>query len=121
MPAALEMVSVSKFYEPSQGPAVYGVSARVDQGETLALVGPSGSGKTTTLRLVAGFETPDQGQIYLAGKLVAQPGRSHPPERRGIGMVFQDHFLFPHLTVGANVAFGLQGRPRKEIAEMVDH
>lgn len=121
MPAALELVSVSKFYEPSQGPAVYGVSAQVEQGQTLALVGPSGCGKTTTLRLVAGFEVPDEGQIYLAGKLVAQPGRSQPPERRGIGMVFQDHFLFPHLTVGGNVAFGLQGRPRKEVGETIDH
>jgi iron(III) transport system ATP-binding protein len=121
MATALELVSVSKFYEPSQGPAVYGVSARVEQGQTLALVGPSGCGKTTTLRLVAGFETPDEGQIYLEGKLVAVPGRSEPPERRGIGMVFQDHFLFPHLTVAANVAFGLHGQPRSQQKETVKH
>ncbi|MEX2030138.1 MAG: ABC transporter ATP-binding protein [Anaerolineales bacterium] len=121
MTAALELISVSKFYEPSQGPAVYEISVRVESGQTLALVGPSGCGKTTTLRLVAGFETPDRGEILLKGTRVAGPGRFVPPERRGVGMVFQDHFLFPHLTVGGNIAFGLNARPRAETEATVDH
>ena len=80
----------------------------VNSGEVLALLGPSGSGKTTLLRLLAGFETPDAGRIHLAGDDVAKL----PPERRAFGMVFQHYALFPHLTVGENVAFGLAKRSR---------
>ena len=82
----------------------------VEKGEFVALLGPSGCGKTTLLRLVAGFEEPDAGEIEVAGKRVAG-GTWVPPERRRIGMVFQDYALFPHLTVAENVAFGL---PRSE-------
>jgi iron(III) transport system ATP-binding protein len=74
----------------------------------LALFGPSGCGKTTALRLVAGFEQPDRGRILLDGQPVAGPGANVPPERRRVGIVFQDYALFPHLTVAANVAFGLR-------------
>jgi iron(III) transport system ATP-binding protein len=87
---------------------VDGLTLEVEQGEILALLGPSGCGKTTTLRLIAGFETPDSGTITLRGRVVAGPGRLVPPEQRGVGVVFQDYALFPHLTVGANVAFGLR-------------
>ncbi|MDR7486780.1 MAG: ABC transporter ATP-binding protein [Armatimonadota bacterium] len=87
-------------------PAVDHLSLEVDEGEILALLGPSGSGKTTVLRLVAGFERPDAGQIWIAGRQVAG-GEWIPPEARGVGMVFQDYALFPHLTVAENVAFGL--------------
>jgi iron(III) transport system ATP-binding protein len=82
----------------------------VEKGEFVALLGPSGCGKTTLLRLIAGFEHPDGGEIEVAGKRVAG-GTWVPPERRRIGMVFQDYALFPHLTVAENVAFGL---PRAE-------
>ncbi|SED29130.1 ABC transporter ATP-binding protein [Rhodobacter sp. 24-YEA-8] len=75
-------------------------------GEILALIGPSGCGKTTTLRMVAGFETPDRGQIRLAGRDVT----GIAPEKRGIGMVFQDYALFPHMTVAQNVLFGAADR-----------
>ncbi|MGQ0569373.1 MAG: ABC transporter ATP-binding protein [Armatimonadota bacterium] len=88
-------------------PAVGGFSMEVPEGEILALLGPSGSGKTTVLRLVAGFERPDAGEIWIAGRQVAGGGVWVPPEARGVGMVFQDYALFPHLTVGENVAFGL--------------
>ena len=84
------------------------VDLDVYPGEVLALLGPSGCGKTTTLRLVAGFETPDRGRIAIAGQVVDGDGRSVPPERRRVGMVFQEYALFPHMTVAANVAFGLR-------------
>ncbi|MDX1664032.1 MAG: ABC transporter ATP-binding protein [Candidatus Promineifilaceae bacterium] len=93
--------------------AVDDVSFDVPSGEILALLGPSGCGKTTTLRLVAGFERLDAGTIALGDETVAAPGRHLPPERRQIGMVFQDYAIFPHLSVGENVAFGLGGGRRE--------
>lgn len=83
------------------------VSLSVSPGHILALLGPSGCGKTTTLRLIAGFETPDGGRIDIAGRQVAGEGANVPPERRRTGMVFQDYALFPHLNVGQNVGFAL--------------
>lgn len=88
--------------------AVDDVSLSIAQGETLALLGPSGSGKTTMLRLLSGFEAPDAGRIVVEGEDVT----STPPARRRFGMVFQHYALFPHLDVGANVGFGLQGMER---------
>jgi len=79
----------------------------VEQGEFVALLGPSGCGKTTLLRLIAGFEAPDAGEIRLAGRTVADGRTWVPPERRLVGMVFQDYALFPHLTVAENIGFGL--------------
>jgi ABC-type Fe3+/spermidine/putrescine transport system ATPase subunit len=96
------------------------LSLSVGKGEVLALLGPSGSGKTTALRLIAGFERPDEGRISVAGDDVT----ALPPEGRRFGMVFQHYALFPHLTVAENVAFGLQTQgerlARKEIARRVD-
>jgi ABC-type Fe3+/spermidine/putrescine transport system ATPase subunit len=83
-----------------------GVSLDAEKGEIVALLGPSGSGKTTVLRLVAGFETPDSGRVIVEGEDVT----GLPPERRRFGMVFQHYALFPHMSVGENVAFGLAGR-----------
>ncbi len=87
--------------------AVADVSLEVPRGEILCLLGPSGCGKTTTLRLVAGFDTPDAGTIHIDERLVAGPGANQAPEKRRVGMVFQEGALFPHLTVAQNVAFGL--------------
>ena len=80
-----------------------GITAAVEEGETLVLLGPSGSGKTTLLRVLAGFEQPERGTVEVGGEEVS----SLPPARRNFGMVFQHYALFPHLTVGDNVAFGL--------------
>jgi iron(III) transport system ATP-binding protein len=87
--------------------AVNGISLELASGQLLALLGPSGCGKTTTLRLIAGFEALDSGQIEIGGATVAGPGLHLPPERRRIGMVFQEYALFPHLSVAENVRFGL--------------
>ena len=107
---------VSQRYSPEAAPAVDRLSLTVGRGQILALLGPSGCGKTTTLRLIAGLETPDEGTITIAGRVVADArrGLSVPPEERGVGVVFQDYALFPHLTVADNVGFGLAGRPREE-------
>jgi iron(III) transport system ATP-binding protein len=87
--------------------ALDGASLTVNEGALVALLGPSGCGKTTMLRLIAGFEAPDTGEIRLRDKVIASASRSLPPEKRKVSMVFQDFALFPHLNVAANVAFGL--------------
>jgi len=110
---------VSKRFRAADPPAVDGLSLRVTEGEILALLGPSGCGKTTTLRLIAGLESPDAGTITLRGQIVAGPGRAVPPEERGVGIVFQDYALFPHLTVADNVAFGLPRAARRSRVEAV--
>ncbi|MEA2408511.1 MAG: iron(III) transport system ATP-binding protein [Thermoleophilaceae bacterium] len=95
-------------------PAVRELNLDIEHGELLAVLGPSGCGKTTLLRMVAGFERPDAGCVVVSDEVVAGPGRMVPPEKRKVGMVFQDYALFPHLTVEGNVAFGLSTRPREE-------
>ncbi|MEB3288624.1 MAG: ABC transporter ATP-binding protein [Leptolyngbya sp.] len=107
----LRLDAITKRYSPWAPPAVDGVSLSLRQGEILALLGPSGCGKTTLLRLIAGFERPDQGALYLGSQSVCDPCWL-PPERRDVGIVFQDYALFPHLTVEKNVAFGLQSLVR---------
>jgi iron(III) transport system ATP-binding protein len=92
--------------------AVDEASLCVGRGEVVALLGPSGCGKTTLLRLIAGFERPDRGTVSVAGRLAAGSGTWISPEARRVGMVFQDYALFPHLTVAANVGFGLSRRDR---------
>jgi len=88
-----------------------GVSLEISEGEVVALLGPSGCGKTTLLRLIAGLETPDEGEISIAGKRVSTGGRTivSPPDRN-VGFVFQDLALWPHLTVAGNLEFVLRSR-----------
>jgi iron(III) transport system ATP-binding protein len=101
---AIRAVDIRKSF--GRTAAVDDASVEVGQGELVALLGPSGSGKTTLLRVVAGFEAPDAGTVEIGGRLVAGPGAWVEPDRRRIGMVFQDGALFPHLTIARNVAFG---------------
>jgi iron(III) transport system ATP-binding protein len=94
--------------------AVAGISLDVAAGEIVALVGHSGSGKSTLLRLIAGLERPDEGTIVIAGRVVCGDGAFVPPEERGVGMMFQDYALFPHLSVIENIKFGLARVPARE-------
>lgn len=95
------------------------VAFSVEPGSVHCLMGPSGCGKTTTLRLIAGLDRVQAGAISLDGKLLAQPGLWTPPEHRGIGMMFQDLALFPHLNVADNVGFGIRHLAAKERARRV--
>lgn len=94
--------------------AVDGVDLDLRGGRITALLGASGCGKSTLLRMIAGLEPMDGGSIHAEGQLLADAARSTPPEARGVGLVFQDYALFPHLSVADNVAFGLKDRPRAE-------
>jgi putative spermidine/putrescine transport system ATP-binding protein len=115
-PADLELHRVHKTF--GRTVAVDHLDLRLTRGELVALLGPSGCGKTTTLRIVAGFERPDSGEVWMGGK----PATRLPPHRRNIGIVFQNYALFPHMTVGDNVAYGLRRRrvPESEIRLRVD-
>ncbi len=117
MTPVISLEGVTKRFWPGPVEAVSQVSLQVEEGEIVTLLGPSGCGKTTTLRLIAGFESPDEGTIRIGGQAVSGSGAWVAPERRGVGMVFQDYALFPHLTVGENVMFGLDGFPRREKKE----
>lgn len=90
----------------------------VAAGQVTCLLGPSGCGKSTTLRMIAGVETPDTGRILIDGVEVFGPARNQPPEQRGVGLMFQDFALFPHLTVAQNVAFGLSGEKSVRLARV---
>jgi ABC-type Fe3+/spermidine/putrescine transport system ATPase subunit len=116
--AFLQLVAVTKRYG---GRAVVDrASLFVAEGEVVALLGPSGCGKTTTLRLIAGLERPDEGEVWMGGECVAKGGRNLiPPHKRGIGFVFQDLALWPHLTAEGNLNFalasaGVKSRERRE-------
>lgn len=102
----------------TSAPVLHNINLTVEAGEIVCVLGPSGSGKSTLLKLVAGLETLQAGSISLPDlQITAQ--RCPPPERRPVGLVMQEHALFPHLTVAANVSFGLHGRSRREQSERV--
>ena len=106
---AVRLDHISKSYDDVR--ALDDVSLELEAGTMLALLGPSGCGKTTALRLISGFERPDTGTVEVNGRRVASPTSMVPPERRKVGLVFQDLALFPHLSVRANVAYGIRRDP----------
>lgn len=116
---AVRCTDLSKSF--GQTPAVQEMSLELEEGGFLALLGPSGCGKTTLLRLIAGFDMPDWGTVEVGGKIVTGPGVFVPPEKRRVGIVFQDYALFTHLDVTGNIAYGLsKGSNRKErVQEML--
>jgi iron(III) transport system ATP-binding protein len=119
----IELADLSLRY-PGGSQAVDRLTIAVAHGEILALLGPSGCGKTTILRLIAGLERPDHGQIVIRGQIVAGPGVFVPSEKRGVGIVFQDYALFPHLSVEENVGFGLfaweSAARRRRVVEVLE-
>ena len=118
-PMVLELQDVTCSYEAGS-PAVEGISFSARKGEVICLLGPSGCGKTTTLRAIAGFEPVSTGEIRLNNAVVSAPDRHVPPERRRVGMVFQDYALFPHLTVQENVGFGLASTTAHDRESRID-
>ena len=112
---AVVLAGITKYYGDQV--AVDDLSLTIEPGEFISLLGPSGCGKTTTLRMIAGFEQPDAGDIRISGRAV----RGVPPYRRDVNTVFQAYALFPHLSVAENVAYGLQQRrtPKAEVRERV--
>ncbi len=122
MTPVLSLQGISKAFEPGV-PVLRDIDLQVDSGTVVCLLGPSGCGKTTLLRLIAGFEMLTEGELYIIKRLVSRPGMVVPPEKRHIGMVFQDYALFPHMTIAQNIQFGLFRWPsawrRTRLAEML--
>ncbi|MFQ5948462.1 MAG: ABC transporter ATP-binding protein [Acidimicrobiia bacterium] len=115
---AIRCRQLAKRYGPVS--ALSNFTLDVPAGAILGLLGPSGCGKTTALRVIAGFELPDQGTVEIGGDLVVEEARAVPPDRRRVGMVFQDYALFPHMTVAGNVGYGLsRGADRRRRVDRV--
>ena len=108
----VELKDITKYFGDVR--ALHRISFEIKKGECLGLLGPSGCGKTTLLRLIAGFEEPDSGEIIIDNQIVCGPKNIVPPQKRNLGMVFQDLALWPHMTVMENIAFGLKGRKLKK-------
>lgn len=122
---AMRLKNLVKYYPGNSQPAVDNLSLDVHDGEIVTLLGPSGCGKTTTLRMAAGLEVPDEGDIYFGDTAVvlSAKGLCLPPNKRDMGIVFQSYAIWPHMTVGENVAFPLRARryPRAKIKDRVAH
>lgn len=122
--ALLRLENISKTFG-TEVKALQDISFAVEQGELIALLGESGSGKTTLLRIIAGFEVANAGAVHLSDTLLCDQSTFVQPERRGIGMVFQEHALFPHLSVKKNITFGLKDKSlhdarTREMLNLVD-
>lgn len=125
MTKIVEVKSASKSFDNGKIKAVDNISFSLNKGQILSIIGESGSGKTTLVRLITGLETADSGQIFLQNELVSSENVFVAPEKRKIGMVFQDYALFPHFTVFENVAYGISKNADKkkrinEVLEIVD-
>lgn len=114
----LEIQDIQCHYDDNL--VVDGLSFSVEKGHIAGLLGPSGCGKTTVLRAIAGFQPVSNGQIRIGDSVISRPGHSVPPERRSLGMMFQDYALFPHLSVSENITFGLKEGGRAEQSKHAD-
>ena len=112
-PSAVEVAGITLAFDEG-APVLHELDLSIGPGEVLALLGPSGCGKTTLLRVVAGLEVPSAGSVTVGDDVLTAPGVTVAPERRGVGMVFQDWALFPHLSVAENVGFGLPRGERRD-------
>lgn len=108
----LELNKISVSYKDQ--PVVHDIDLQIKEGEIACLLGPSGCGKTTLLNTIAGFVKPSSGSLSLDGKTISDSGHVTPPQQRNIGMVFQDHALFPHLTIRDNIHFGIRNQQGSE-------
>jgi iron(III) transport system ATP-binding protein len=118
--ASVELRNLTKRY--GDNAVVDDISLTIEHGHLVCLLGPSGCGKTTTLRLIAGFVEPSDGEIRVGDKLISSPARTLPPERRNMSMIFQSYALWPHMTVAENIVYGLKLRKleREVIAKKLD-
>jgi iron(III) transport system ATP-binding protein len=114
----LQLQSIECRYQ--EHPVFSDLSLHINPGTIACLLGPSGCGKTTVLRAIAGFETLTAGQILINDKCVSSPGYSLSPDKRGLGMVFQDYALFPHMTLNDNIGFGLRNQTRSQRQQLID-
>jgi iron(III) transport system ATP-binding protein len=117
-PPLLDVRGLAKSFNGN--PVLADIDLQVQPGSTTAVVGSSGCGKTTLLRVIAGFENPNAGTVAIAGRQVASPESAVAPHRRSVGYVAQDGALFPHLTVGQNIAYGIRGEGRARVRDRVD-
>lgn len=123
----IELKNITFQYKNSQLPNLSNVSFSLSEGEVLAIVGPSGGGKSTLLRVISGLESPSSGEIIIGGSAVMNHSTHVSPEKRGVGMLFQDYALFPHMNVEKNILFGIHHLPPrvrkirvKEMMALVD-
>ncbi|MEH6942994.1 ABC transporter ATP-binding protein [Bacillus sp. JJ722] len=110
----VELNNLSFTYKNAKEKTIHNVTITIEKGEIVTILGKSGSGKSTILRLIAGLEVPNDGSISINGQVMTDDFQFVQPEKRGVGMVFQDYALFPHMTVAANVKFGLNKLNRRE-------
>lgn len=116
----VEVENLSFSFSRKSSPVIQDVSFSIEKGEIVGIVGPSGSGKSTLLRLISGLDMPTSGVIKITETIVASDRTFVQPEDRGVGMVFQDYALFPHMTVQDNILFGLAKLPRNERKSRVE-
>lgn len=119
MTKIVEINSLTKTFNNQKVVAVNNITFSLFDGEILSIIGESGSGKTTLIRLIAGLETPDSGEILLQNDLVSSEKVFIAPENRNVGMVFQDYALFPHLTVFENIAYGVSSNKKERVSEVL--